>query len=245
VAVAIWTIRLDAADRPLKIAAALLSPDERTRAEAFRIEAARRRFIIARAALRQILAQELKRDPAEIEFRTGPHGKPALVTPPADPFDFNLSHSGDLALVAVSRIGEVGVDVEKLRPLPGAQRLADRFFLPQESAALRQMPESGRAAAFFNLWTRKEALAKATGQGIAHSLTRFEVSWEAVAVLKSVDGDAQTAAQWSLHAFEPAPGYVAAIAVHSPESQFAIHSFQSEFCPPPITHHASRITSQA
>jgi 4'-phosphopantetheinyl transferase len=112
------------------------------------------------------------------------------------------------------------VDVEKLRPLPDAQALADRFFLPQESAALRPMAEPEQTAAFFNLWTCKEALAKATGLGLAQSLARFEVSGDADAGVTSVDGDQDLAAQWSLRTFKPAPGYVAAVAVRSPEARF-------------------------
>ncbi len=223
----IWTIRLNAPPQSISAASALLSPDERTRAAAFRNEQARRNYIISHAALRQILANHLKLIPAEIPFRNGSYGKPALAGSVAGRLEFNLTHSGSLALVAVTSGGEVGIDVETMRPMPDALRIAERFFSPAESEALRQLPAPEQAAAFLNLWTRKESLAKATGFGIANSLARFEVAWGTEAIVKTIDGDARLAAPWTLHSFQPAPGYVAAVAVRSPAAQFAFHEFQT------------------
>jgi len=223
--VEIWTIPLDVPPQSISVATSLLSPDERTRADAFRNEQAQRNYIISHAALRQILANHLKLNPTEIPFCTGSYGKPALAGTAAGRFEFNLTHSGSLALVAVTSGAEVGIDVETIRPMPDALRIAERFFSAAESEALRELPATDHAATFLNLWTRKESLAKATGFGIANSLARFEVAWGTEAAVKAIDGDARLAAQWTLHSFTPAPGYLAAVALRSPGAQFAFHEF--------------------
>ena len=221
----IWSIRLDVPPQSASGAKKFLSTDEHTRADAFRNELAQRNYIIAHAALRQILANRLMLNPTEIPFRTGSYGKPALAGSVADQLEFNLTHSGNLALVAVTRGGEVGIDVETVRPMPDALRIAERFFAAGESDALKELPAPEQAAAFLNLWTRKESLAKATGLGIANSLARFEVTWGNEAAVKAIDGDPRLAAQWTLHSFVPAPGYLAAVAVRSPGAQFVFHEF--------------------
>ena len=225
--VEVWTIGIPGPDATLATALTLLSREELARVDAFRNEQARRNYIFAHAALRQILGTHLNAPPAEIVFRTGPHGKPELAGAHGGRLHFNLSHSADLALIAVTRDAEAGIDVEKLRPMPDAQRIAERFFSPPESAALKQLSESEQAAVFFNLWTRKEALAKATGLGIAHSLTRFEVTWDGEAAVKAIDGDARQANRWSLRAFNPASGYIAAVAVNSGAARFSFREFQA------------------
>ena len=222
----IWIVRLDVPPQSASGATKFLSPEERTRADAFRNEQAHRNYVISHAALRQILANHLKLNPAEIPFRTGTYGKPALAGSVAGRLEFNLTHSGSLALVALTTGAEVGVDVETVRPMPDALRIAERFFSAAESDALKELPVAEQAAAFLNLWTRKESLAKATGFGIANSLARFAVTWGTQAAVTTIAGDTRQAAQWSLHSFQPAPGYVAAVAIHSPSAQFAFHEFQ-------------------
>ena len=221
----IWTVRLNVSAQTVSAAKNFLSPDERTRADAFRNEQALRNYIISHAALRQILANHLKLNPTEIPFRTGTYGKPALAETVASQLEFNLTHSGNLALVAVAHGAEVGIDVETVRAMPDALRLAERFFSAAESEALNALPADDQGAAFLNLWTRKEAFVKATGLGIANALIRFEVTMGANATVKAIDGDPRLAAQWTLHAFTPAPGYLAAVAVRSPAAQFAFREF--------------------
>lgn len=223
----VWLVRLDAPESSVSAATARLSPDEQARAGAFRNDTARQNFVLAHAALRSILAQQLQLASAAIQFTTGPHGKPALTGTAAGRLEFNLTHSGQLALIAVTARAEVGIDVEAIRPMPDALPLAKRFFSAHEAAELQEQPAREQSAAFLNLWTRKEALAKATGLGIANSLARFEVAMGAEANVRTIDGDAGLAAQWSLHSFQPAPGYVAAVAVRSPGARFGFHEFQS------------------
>ncbi len=226
----IWTIRLDLPPEAIATAANLLSAEERARVDAFRHEQARRNYIASHAALRQILTDCLKErskfTPPEIPFRTNSYGKPALAGPVEGRLEFNLTHSGDIALVAITSSTEVGVDVEIVRPMPDALQIAKRFFSTAESDALKQLPAAEQANAFLNLWTRKESFVKATGLGIANSLTRFEITSGTEAAVKTIDGDAHLAAQWTLHSFQPAPGYLAAVAVRSPGAQFAFHTFE-------------------
>lgn len=222
----IWTIRLDLSPSSVDAAKKLLSPGECARIDAFRNEQARRNYIISHAALRQILAGRLDVTPVDIAFNTGPNGKPALSGPVEGRLEFNLTHSGDLALVAVTTGSEVGVDVETMRPVPDALRIAERFFSTAESDALKALPEPEQASTFLNLWTRKESVAKGTGLGIANFLTRFEVTSGVAARVKTIDGDVRLAAQWTLHSFQPATGYLAAVAVHSPEARFVFHTFE-------------------
>lgn len=221
----VWTIRLDVPDPQPDIAASSLAPDELERAARYRNDTARRHYILSHAALRQILATHLNQPAPEIKFHTGPNGKPALAAPNPARLEFNLTHSGALALVAISRNAEVGIDVEILRPMRDAVAIARRFFTHSEAAALEALDPSEQSAAFLNLWTRKEAFVKATGHGIVNMLARHEVSWDEQAVLRSIDGDADQAAHWSLHSFTPAAGYLAAVAVHAPHMQISLREF--------------------
>lgn len=221
----VWTIDLAVAAETVQAAFTRLSEAEQARAEQFRIEPARRNYIVAHAALRQILAGRLHCNAAEISFHFGPHGKPALGGDHVGRLHFNLTHSADRALVAVCPQSAVGVDIERVRPLPDALGIARRFFTAAEVEALERFPPAERHAAFFNLWTRKEALAKATGDGIADSLARFEVSCGPEAVVRRVAGDAAEAAEWTIQSFAPADGYIAAVAVPARAATFEFREF--------------------
>jgi 4'-phosphopantetheinyl transferase len=187
----------------------LLDAGERARAERFRFELHRRRFIAARSSLRRILARYAGTAAHALEFAYGPHGKPGL---PAHPeLQFNLSHAADRALVAVARGRRVGVDLEQLRPLGDIEALARHTFAPGELARLRALPREQWTEGFFNAWTRKEAYLKALGTGLATSPQSFEVSLEPHAVprlLRVADPG-----RWQLRALQPAPGWVAAVVV--------------------------------
>jgi 4'-phosphopantetheinyl transferase len=191
-----------------------LADDERARADRFLVASARTQFIAARSALRAILAGYVGAEARAIGFQLGPIGKPGLADRGLEPLFFNLSHSRELALVAVTPCGEIGVDVELVRAMASREQLAERFFHPNEVAALSQLPIDQRATGFFNAWTRKEAFLKATGKGISFGVERVEVTLApggSVRVL-TVDGSQEAAAAWSLATLEPAPGYVGAIA---------------------------------
>jgi 4'-phosphopantetheinyl transferase len=191
-----------------------LSSDERARAERFVFPRDRHRFVAGRAFLRLLLAQYLGTDAGAIEFRYGPHGKPFLAHEQWG-LRFNLAHAGGLAVCALARGGELGVDVERVRPLSDAEAVARSNFSPRENAALAALPEGDRLRGFFEAWTRKEAFLKALGDGLARPLDSFDVSLgpgEEPRLLQTLENPAE-AAQYSLHAFDPEPGYVAALAV--------------------------------
>ncbi|MBI2951872.1 4'-phosphopantetheinyl transferase superfamily protein [bacterium] len=194
-----------------------LSQDEQIRAARFYAQKDRDRYTVARGLLRAILGLYLKTRPEQIGLCYGPFGKPALCPPEQGeaPLRFNLSKSHGLALFAFTRGRELGVDLERIRPQPADGRIAERFFSPQEVAALRTLPKKAQAEAFFNCWTRKEAYIKAKGAGLSLPLDQFEVSLipETPAALLSAKWDPQEAARWSLRALTPAPDYAAALAV--------------------------------
>jgi 4'-phosphopantetheinyl transferase len=193
-----------------------LSPDERARAVRFVFPRHRDRFIAGRAFLRLLLAQYLGTDASELTFRYGAHGKPALADDRSD-LRFNLAHCGSLAVCALARgCGDLGVDVERLRPLADAGDVARSSFSPNEVAELETVePEPARLRAFFNGWTRKEAFLKALGDGLARPLDSFDVTLKPgdPPRLLRTEGDPEEARRFSLHAFEPETGYVAAVAV--------------------------------
>jgi 4'-phosphopantetheinyl transferase len=167
----VWAASLLAPPGDLDKFAATLSPAEHLRADRFRSERDRHRFVVAHCFLRVLLGRYLDLDPSELHFSRGPCGKPVLAGAPAHSgLHFNLAHSEDMALLAFSRLGPVGIDLEWIRPLDDALELADRFFSPRESAELRQHPADLQPEVFFEFWTRKEAWLKATGEGIASSL---------------------------------------------------------------------------
>ena len=130
---------------------------------------------------------------------------------------FNLAHSGDLALLAITRVGPVGIDVERIREVKDAADLVARFFCARENELFQRLPAIEKPGAFFNLWTRKEALLKATGEGIGKALSEVEVSFlpGEPASLVSIAGDTDRAARWSLHELTPAAGYVGAVAIEA------------------------------
>ncbi len=210
----VWRAWLDPATETLDAYGALLSDDERARADRFKFDHLRRRFTAARGALRRLLGGYLLRDPGSIEFEYGRHGKPTLAD---GAVHFNASHSGDMALFAFSRDAELGVDVERVTRLRGADAIAERHFAPGEFAAYLSLDVDLRDEAFYQCWTRKEAFIKAIGDGIQFGLDRFEVAFGPgqPARLVTVHGDADEAASWRMESFRPAPEFEAAIAARA------------------------------
>jgi 4'-phosphopantetheinyl transferase len=154
-----------------------LSQDEHQQAQRFLVERERQRYMVARGVLRGILGAYLGQNPAKLRFVYGPHGKPALHPEENDRLlSFNVSHSYGLALYAVTQGREIGVDLEQMRPLDDLERLARHCFSAGECASLLSLPPALQHQAFYACWTRKEALIKATGEGLSRDLKQFEVS---------------------------------------------------------------------
>lgn len=211
----IWPVRLDRADGWETAFVPLLSDEERARAAAFRADLHRRRHIVSHGVLRIVLAGYVGLTPEALCFAQTAEGKPLLETKGGPTIGFNLSHSGELALIAVTDGRAVGVDVEEVSEMRDITGLANRYFAPSEAAAIDAQPPDRRRSAFFRCWTRKEAFVKAIGKGLSFPLDRFEVTVhpEEPARLLSIEGEAAKAAAWSIAHLDPEPGYVGAVVV--------------------------------
>ena len=193
-----------------------LSDEELRRAERLQFPNDRRRFIVGRGTLRAILGRYLGCEPAAIPLWYNPQGKPSL--PPSLPdsgVQFNLAHSDRLALLAVTRGRAVGVDIERMKAEVEYLELADRYFSPAESAALRSRPAAMQRVAFFAGWTRKEAYLKAHGVGLALPMDQFSVSLppDDPPRLVSTEHDPSQRDRWELLDLAPAEGFAAAVAI--------------------------------
>ena len=209
----VWRVSLEVEPSQLGRLRQLLDDQERDRGDRFRLAPVRRRFIVCRARLRQLLSSYQRVAPRELEFTYAELGKPELVgRRPAEPLYFNVSHSHELALIAVTRSGELGVDIERVRPLRDMRGLAQRFFAASEYQGLERLGPEAREAAFFRLWTRKEALLKATGKGLSFPLRDVVVSLEPGEAACVLRFGTEPAAGWSLFHLEPDVGYTAALA---------------------------------
>lgn len=208
----VWAVDLAAEPQGLAACERLLSPAELERADRFRFARHRRRHIVSWAAVRRLLGLYANRAPSRLSFSYGEKGKPTLDDDPE--LEFNLTHSRDVALVAVGRGGPIGVDVEHLAPLADADEIARRFFSRREVEIYLRQPEELRLRAFYDCWTRKEAFVKALGEGLFLSLDRFDVSLapSEPARILAIDGSTEEASGWYLQSIEPAPGFVGALA---------------------------------
>lgn len=216
-----WTLSLDLPPETLEHLTQCLSAAEKDRAMGFHLPIHRNRYLAGRGQLRTILGRCLEADPRALEFALGSWGKPELGGRlAASGLRFNLSHCEDTAVLGVTLGVRIGVDVERVRRLDDAENLVARFFSPREARAFSGLDSAARPAAFFNLWTRKEAWLKATGQGIGKYLNRVEVSFMPgeAPQLEALPREFGEPKNWSLHSLEPRPGYVAAIAVDAPST---------------------------
>lgn len=211
----VWRASLNLTESSLQSLQHSLTADERSRADRFHFQKDQEYFIAARGLLRAILSHYLGITPSHLRFCYSANGKPALSNHGGDRLRFNLSHSHGLALYAITRHREVGIDLERIRADFLWEDLAKQCFSPQENTTLRSLPASLRHRAFFSCWTRKEAYVKATGKGLVLPLDQFDVSLapgEPAALLRT-EWDLEEAARWSLQELIPGPGYVAALAV--------------------------------
>jgi len=152
-----------------------LNGDETARARAFLDPRLGRRFAVGRGTVRVVLARYLGIAPAAVRFGPGPNGKPHLDAPHVSRLDFNISHSGDRLAIAATKRGSVGIDIERLRPMPDAEELAEKILSANEIAVLANLPKLQRERAFLVAWVRKEACLKAAGAGFSMSPTDFDV----------------------------------------------------------------------
>jgi len=213
--------RLDVVPERVSALHALLSDAERRRASRIAFGRDRRRFIVARGRLRQLLGARLGARPESVELAYGAQGKPALAPRFAESdLRFNVSHCDDVAAYVFVFGREIGVDIEAVRPVGDADDLAARFFSDGERAAYEALDPPDRPLGFFTCWTRKEAFIKALGDGFGYPLDRFDVSLrpdEQARILRvgHMSGDS---CGWCMMSFAPAPGFVGAVVTESKAS---------------------------
>jgi 4'-phosphopantetheinyl transferase len=223
----VWRIPLDVSDQTVDRLRSMLSIDEIGRSIRYRFDHLTRRFIAGRAGLRVILGAYLNRRGGELRFDYGPLGKPIL----SDDFrgsriEFNVSHSHEMALCAVTRSGEIGVDLEYIRELRDSDGLAERFFARSEIDTMRRLSADERVLAFLRCWTRKEALLKAVGTGLSKPLREVEVSLARDEPCRAIrlSADFGPLDRWWLTAITPGPLYIGAIALRG--TPRTVRSFQ-------------------
>jgi 4'-phosphopantetheinyl transferase len=221
----VWRI---STDRPGELAALqeTLSSEERARADCFRFDRDRRRAIVRRAALREILAMYLDVEADKLSFVVGPQGKPALDEPFCDNgFQFNLSFSGELALCAVAHM-PLGVDLELERHVENAALVAKHFFTAAEIAWQESADDPNHV--FLCHWTRKEALIKATGSGLCVPLNSFDVAWPPSEQSREVTlpDASRRPTTWWLRDLLPRPGWLAALATVFPTENLEWHNWR-------------------
>ena len=212
----VWRAVLDLPVARVEALELTLADDERTRAKKFHFQRDRTHYIVARGLLRSILGRYLSRDPRTVQFCYNKYGKPALVEEAgSDVVFFNISHSRGRALFAVTRISDVGVDIEYINKDIECERIAGRFFSPYEVDMLRAVPKERQQEAFFNCWSRKEAYIKARGLGLSLDLNLFDVSLAPgdLAAILNIREEDQDPAHWSLYDLSVGAGYKGALAI--------------------------------
>jgi 4'-phosphopantetheinyl transferase len=227
----VWRIGLTQPHEVIQRYRKLMAANEIERADRFYFDKDRNRFTVARGVLRQLLGTYLNLDPRDVSFVYGPQGKPDLAEPHSTSgIRFNLSHSGEIALLALSLNRDLGVDVEQIRVDFATGEIATRFFSPEECLKLEAVPADQTADAFFNCWTRKEAYIKARGEGLFIPLDSFEVTLapgEEAALLQVKAGD-DSFSRWHFHALHPGAGYKGALAVEGNDHELRLWEWSPE-----------------
>ena len=209
----IWRICLDRDEASIQKLQALLSEGERDRSLKYRFEVDRNRFIVRRGMLRRILAGYLRNEPQSVQFRTETFGKPCLAESLRS-VEFTATHSQEMALIAVTQAGAIGIDLECVRPLTDLEMMIDSCLSPSERVTLETFPAISRLEYFYRYWTCKEAYLKAIGVGLDRPLTSVEVlmndsSSEHPVTLRVVGEECP---DFVVRTFVPFEGYVAAMA---------------------------------
>jgi 4'-phosphopantetheinyl transferase len=205
----VWHAALDREDTSVCQLESTLSYEEKARADRFHFANDRKRFVVARGLLRELLGAYLQQAPVSLAFSYGQHGKPALSGGNSlSGLCFNLSHSANLVVYAIARERNLGIDVEHIRPESAGDGIAERYFSALEMNDLKTLPPEKRVEGFFNCWTRKEAYLKATGMGLRIALDSFAVNLSPAQPVQFLSG---VEAKWHLAAHRPAEDYVAAV----------------------------------
>ncbi len=219
----LWWVRLDPGPQTVERHLGLLDAGEQDRAGRFRFERHRTRYIVSHGALRELLGRYLGVTPNDVRFEFGERDKPHLSREHRSDLHFNLTHSRHRAIIGLRKEGQLGVDLEQVRPMRDLLSLAESVFSPPELQELQAADAERRPDTFFVFWTRKEALLKATGEGIATDLKQVDVlprnkASEHFETVRGRDGI-------SVATLRPRAGWVAAVAIAGPESRLLNFDF--------------------
>ncbi|MGA3250430.1 MAG: 4'-phosphopantetheinyl transferase superfamily protein [Paraburkholderia sp.] len=209
----VWQWDLDVCGGDFESYWATLSTQERERADKFRFERHRRRFVAGRGELKRLLSRYLRSSPREVALGYGSDGKPfCMIQPPEWRICFNLSHSENTVVLAISSGFEVGIDVEHVRPIE--ENVPIEVFSPREHAEFTALPDAERQKAFFECWARKEACLKALGTGFTLPPAHFEfdLSIRGDTTPRFVGGTAEEATHWRICALSSSPTCAGAVA---------------------------------
>lgn len=225
----IW--RADLSDPPenLDIYFRYLSAEEHARAARFYFEHLRQRFILSHSLLRILLGGYLGFEPSAISFESAERGKPHLSGELTScGLEFNLAHSGDMALFGFRRGASLGVDIEHLRPMPDLERVAARYFSLHEQEQLSQLPAHKKVDGFFKCWTCKEAFIKNIGDGLYYPLDQFEVDVDPdqPACLLRVASDPHETSHWLMEYFLAGESYPSALAIRGEVGRVKFLNYQ-------------------
>jgi 4'-phosphopantetheinyl transferase len=223
----VWAVPLTVSQQAYENLRTTLAPDECARADDFHFEEPRRRYVIARGTLRRLLGHYLDLQPTQVELAINRNKKPRLAAKDEPSgLHFNVSHSGDLVVIAFAFGCEVGIDVEQLREVGHMEQIAKRFFHPSEMNAVLSAPKPARNLAFLRCWTGKEAILKALGTGIVGNLAHFQVptdsNWQGWVECAAALPHGQRSRCW-LEQLSPCDNYVASIACV--ESKRSVRSY--------------------
>jgi 4'-phosphopantetheinyl transferase len=211
----------------LENGAAALSHDENERASRYRFAQDRRRYMLVRAALRHQLGAYLDTTPAKIKFTYNDAGKPQFTRDRDDcRLNFNVSHSRNLALIAVSRGCRVGVDVEYMKSDLEFEALARHSFSEYERRALQALKGDDQVAAFYRCWTRKEAYIKAIGDGISYGLDRFDVSLDSAETRVVADRKFDGELRWKYTNLSLKSDFAAVVIADEPDYELEIEELR-------------------
>jgi 4'-phosphopantetheinyl transferase len=214
----VWQAKLNLPESQTAKFWEILSSDERVRADRFKFDHHRQRFIHGRGILRSLLAHYLQTKPELLQFRYGSHGKPFLKT---SNLQFNLAHSDDLALYVFTYDRVIGIDVEKIRPMSDFLAIAHRFFSPRETDAIRR--STSQSLFFFRYWTCKEAFLKATGDGLSQ-LSQLEISIHQIVKLEKLP-NSRSPQDWILEELHLEGNFMGAIATEAKNEKLPIKYF--------------------
>jgi len=219
----VWRICLEQQDDLLDRFRRTLEPEELERAGRFRFERLQRHFITSRGFLRYVLSRYVAAKPEQLSFAYNYYGKPLLAGNSS--LQFNMSHSHEMALVAVTSGAAVGVDVEHIRADFASEEIATRFFSRLEVETFSSLPTEERVAAFFRCWARKEAYIKAIGKGLSQPLDGFDVTLapaDPAALLRAGEEDT---VQWTMSDIDFGADYASALVVEGTPLQISCWRF--------------------